>query len=53
MRELTLHEKITLKGILHRRGVPTFYLVRANMSAMMFYWSQIFRKSIATYGKEL
>lgn len=53
MRELTLNEKITIKGILHARGVPICYLRRANMGGMLFYWSMFFRRSIATYGKHI
>lgn len=51
MRELTLNEKITIKGILHARGVPISYLRKANMSAVMFYWSMFFRGSIKFYYK--
>ena len=50
MRNLTLQEKITIKGILSRYGVPVDILVRLTMKdAVWFFW-RCTGRSVADYA---
>jgi hypothetical protein len=51
MRELTLHEKITLKGILCKRFAHQASIPRLDMRAALHYWNMMFGKSIAEYWR--
>jgi hypothetical protein len=38
MRKLTLHEKITFKGVLNKRGIYPSVLVKLSMKSLIHYW---------------
>jgi hypothetical protein len=49
MRALTLDEKISLKGILARYGVPPGALATLTTATALYYWHKISGKSIAQW----
>lgn len=51
MRNLTIDEKITLKGILHRYNIMR--IPKLTMRQAIHYWNYISGKSIAYYPKKL
>ena len=42
MRKLTLHEKITFKGILHKRGLKGKEITKLTMRSAIHYWGMVF-----------
>jgi hypothetical protein len=50
MRSLTLNQKISIKGELHRRGVPARVLVDLKTAYACYLYYRIFGRSIATYN---
>lgn len=51
MRELTLHEKITLKGKLAFSGVAPCHLLDLTMRSAVHFWYQCSYKPICDYAK--
>lgn len=51
MRPLTLNEKISIKGVLHRRGVRGAALVTLTMRSAGHYWNMCVRGPLAYYYK--
>ena len=50
MRDLTLHEKISIKGRLcEKTGISATHLVRLDMSHAVFLWRQCFFAPISYY----
>jgi hypothetical protein len=49
MRSLTLNEKISIKGVLSRYGVPSSYLVRLCMENAVWFFGQCTGRSITHY----
>jgi hypothetical protein len=50
MRDLTLQEKITIKGILSRYGVPVDILVRLTMGDAVWFFGRCTGRSVADYS---
>lgn len=42
MRKLTLHEKITFKGILIKRGLKGPEILKLTMESLFYYWKIIY-----------
>jgi len=52
MRQPTLHEKITIKGILERRGVNVRLLAAATtFTPLLFSWRMCVGRPIADYAR--
>ena len=51
MRELTLNEKISIKGVLSRYGTPSSILVNINTTDAMFIFGRCTGRSIKYYYK--
>ena len=53
MRVLTLDEKITIKGILRKQGVPGDALIRLDTKQALYWWGRVCPGSIAKYWRML
>ena len=47
MRQLSLNEKISIKGKLERFGIPPKTMVALDMGSALFLWNRCHRHSIA------
>lgn len=51
MRQLTLNEKITIRGLLARMGVRGPLVVKAELKELIHYWNMCYRRSITAYHR--
>jgi len=49
MRKVTLHERITIRGLLAQRGVRGPLVFRANAKELCHYWRMCFGRPITHY----
>jgi len=51
MRQLTLDDKITIRGLLARMGVSGPLVVEAELKEIIHYWNMCYRRSITAYHR--
>jgi len=51
MRQLTLNEKITIRGLLSRMGVNGIQLLTSDLKELMFTWNRCYRRSITQFHR--
>ena len=52
MKLLSLNEKITIKGLLVRQGVPVSNLIKFKYRRdVLFFWNRVYGKPITSYAK--
>ena len=50
MRKPSLHERISIKGLLQKKGVPACHLVRLrDFQPLLFLWYACFRRPMRQY----
>lgn len=51
MRQLTLDDKITIRGLLARMGVSGPLVVKAELKELIHCWNMCYRRSITAYHR--